>query len=104
MTSRNCSKYKPLKCKLINSINWVARTDIDHLIEEHHRQSDSIRSICLLGVKRVLERDLLNVVHSGQDLLVIPTYNPDPQHPVLLTASSDRCLLAMRASLSSVPM
>ena len=52
----------------------------------------------------MLERNLLNVVHSGQDLLVIPTYNPDPQHPVFLTAFSDDYLLAMRVSPPSVPM
>ena len=51
----------------------------------------------------MLECELPNVVHAGQDALVIATYKPDPQRPVSLTASSDKCSLAMQDSLSSVP-
>ena len=101
--SRNCSEYKPLKCKPVNLIRWVTRTDSDHLIQEHCRRPGGIRSICLPRAQKVLECELLNVVHAGQDVFVIATYKVVHQHRVLLTASSDKCLLAMRVSLSSMP-
>ena len=76
--SKNCSNYRPLKCRQAKSINWATRMDADRLTQDDYHLLESKYSTSNLRAQKMLEWELRSMVHAGQGAFVYVTYKQDP--------------------------